>query len=67
MTPKSTSSEELLSNPELWSEFIRRLSGTDPEYDVEIIRSFCAYFKIPARHVLAKMRAHGLAAPRTLN
>jgi hypothetical protein len=67
MTPKSTSSEDLLSNPELWSELIRRLSGTDPEYDDEIIRSFCAYFKIPARRVLAKIRAHGVSAPRTLN
>jgi hypothetical protein len=67
MAPKSTSSEELLSSPELWSELFRRLNGADPEYDVEIIRSFCAYFKIPARRVLAKMRAHGLSAPRALN
>jgi hypothetical protein len=67
MTRKSASTEDLLSNPELWSELIRRLSGTDPEYDVEVIRSFCAYFKIPARRALAKIRAHGLSAPRTLN
>jgi hypothetical protein len=67
MTPKSASSEDLLSNPELWSELIRRLSGTDPEYDDEIIRTFCTYFKIPARRVLAKIRAQGLCTSRTVN
>jgi hypothetical protein len=67
MTPKSKWSADLLSNPELWSELIRRLSGADPDYDDEIIRSFCGCFKIPAGRVLTKIRAHGFSVPRTLN
>jgi hypothetical protein len=47
-----------LDNSFFWSEFLKRLSHTDPEYDAEIIRSMCEATKIPAARVLAKMKAH---------
>jgi hypothetical protein len=46
-----------LDNPYFWSEFLKRLSFSDIEYDVEIIRSMCEATKIPAARVLAKMKS----------
>jgi hypothetical protein len=47
-----------LENSYFWSEFLKRLSHIDPEYDAEIIRSMSEATKIPVARVLAKMRTH---------
>jgi hypothetical protein len=47
-----------IDDPLFWSEFLKRLSHVDPEYDVEIIKSLCETFGIPAARVLAKMKAY---------
>jgi hypothetical protein len=53
MTPK-----EMLDTPMIWSTLMARLTGTDPEYDLEIIDGFCEAFEIPQRVVWAKIRCH---------
>jgi len=50
--------KDSLDNPYFWGEFLKRLSFSDIEYDVEIIRSMCEATKIPAARVLAKMKTH---------
>ncbi len=47
-----------LDNPFFWHEFLKRLSHTDIEYDVEIIGSLCEATRISPQRVLAKMKAH---------
>jgi hypothetical protein len=47
-----------LDDPFFWSEFLKRLSHTDPEYDAEIIRSLCEATRISPQRVLAKMKAY---------
>ena len=47
-----------LDNPIFWSAFLRRLSHTDPQYDVETIRSMCEATRISPQRVVAKMKAH---------
>jgi hypothetical protein len=49
--------KDSLDNPYFWGEFLKRLSFSDIEYDVEIIRSMCEATKIPASRVLAKMKS----------
>ena len=41
--------KDSLDNPYFWSEFLKRLSHTNPEYDVEVIRSMCEATKIQRR------------------
>jgi hypothetical protein len=50
--------KDSLDNSYFWSEFLKRLSHTNPEYDVEVIRSMCEATKIPAARVLAKMKTY---------
>jgi hypothetical protein len=49
---------EVILDSVLFSLFIRRLSGTDPVYDTEIIKSFSEASGIPARKILATIRTH---------
>jgi hypothetical protein len=59
------SSDELLDV--MFTELIRRLSGTDPEYDAEIVRSFSESLNIPKRKILAKIRTHCGGGQNTVN
>ena len=40
MTARTWTPEELLNHQALWTAFLQRLSHHDPEYDLEVIRSF---------------------------
>ena len=51
----------------MFSDLMKRLSGTDPEYDSEIIDLFSEALQIPKRAIVNKMRAHCHPAPPTLN
>jgi hypothetical protein len=57
MTSPSTD-RVCIDDPLFWHEFLKRLSHTDPEYDVRVIQSLCETFGIPAARVLAKLKAY---------
>ena len=45
-----------IDDPIFWSEFLKRLSFCDVEYDVGIIQSLCKELHVPAEAVIAKMK-----------
>jgi hypothetical protein len=54
----TATSSSALDIPMVWSTLMARLTGTDPEYDAEIIRGFCIAFEIPHHIVMSKIKTH---------
>jgi hypothetical protein len=47
-----------LDHPIFWSEFLKRLSHTDPQHDAELIQSMCEATRISPQRVVAKMKTY---------
>jgi hypothetical protein len=54
----TATSSSALDIPMVWSTLLARLTGTDPDYDLEIIDGFCKAFGIPHRLVLSRLKTH---------
>jgi hypothetical protein len=61
----SVSSDDMLDM--MWTHLLKRLTGTDPEYDSEVIETFSQALQIPRRSIVNKMRAHCYPGPHSLN
>jgi hypothetical protein len=69
MTARTWTPEELLNHQALWTAFLQRLSHHDPEYDLEVIRSFAECIGVPPQKVWFKFKSQVVRTdpPRSIN
>jgi hypothetical protein len=53
---KAKNSYDPLADPWLWRVFLSRLTGTNPDYDCDIIESFAETCEVDPRRVWAKLK-----------
>ena len=52
----TANSSDPLDNPSIWQAFLQRLTGHDPAYDWELIKSFAEAAEIDPKRVVLKLK-----------